>query len=71
MSLFDGGRAIHEFLHTDRFFAEMEGLFLAAVLGLVAILFKAAADRVEDPNINEPVSLALGNRQDTPPNKEP
>jgi hypothetical protein len=63
---FVGGRAIHEFLNVDRFLAEMEGLTLAAVLGLVAALLKGAADRVEDPQINEPVSLGLGNPQDAP-----
>jgi len=66
MLFFVGGRAIHEFLNVDRFLAEVEGLTLAAVLGLVAALLKGAADRVEDPQINEPVSLGLGNSQHVP-----
>jgi hypothetical protein len=44
----------------------MEGLSLAAVLCLVAALLKGAADRVEYPQINEPVSLGLANPKDAP-----
>jgi hypothetical protein len=66
-----GGRALHEFLNVDRSLAEIEADTLALVVFLIAVLLKGAADRVEDPDINEPISLALGNRQDTPPNKEP
>jgi len=40
-------------------FGEMTGIFLAAVLGLIAVLLKGLAERVEDHDNGEPVSLAI------------
>jgi hypothetical protein len=38
---------------------EMAGVVIAFVLGAVAFFLKAFADRVEDPDDGEPVSLAI------------
>ena len=59
LSFLVGGRALHEFSGFDRMFGEMTGIFLAAVLGLIAVLLKGLAERVEDHDNGEPVSLAI------------
>jgi hypothetical protein len=38
---------------------EMIGILLAAILGLIAVLLKGLAERVEDHDDGEPVSLAI------------
>ncbi|WP_142988318.1 hypothetical protein [Granulicella rosea] len=44
LSFFWGGRALHEFLGVDRLLAELGGLTLAAVAGLLGMLAKGAGD---------------------------
>lgn len=48
-----GGRAIHEFAHIDRLVAEMEGIVLAIVIGLLGYAAKSAAQNLEDDLSNE------------------
>jgi len=59
-SFWVGGRAIHEMTQTDRLLAEMEGIALAVVFALLAVLLKGLAERIEDPDYGETVSLAIG-----------
>lgn len=64
LSFWVGGRAIHEVIGTDRAFAEMEGIALALVLFLLAVVSKTSAERVEKGDNGELVSLAIGAESD-------
>jgi hypothetical protein len=43
-----GGRALHDFAKTDRMLAEMEGIGIAVVCGVLGSLTKAAGDRLAE-----------------------
>ena len=45
---FVGGRAISEFTKADRVLAEMLGIGLAFVFGIIGIVAKNAADNLDD-----------------------
>ena len=55
-----GGRALQEFANFDRMFGEAVGLVFALVLGMIAVFLKALAERIEDHDDGELVSLAIG-----------
>lgn len=55
-----GGRALHEFANFDRMFGEGVGLVFALVFGLIAVFLKAFAERIEDHDDGEPVSIGIG-----------
>ena len=59
LTFWAGGRALHEFGQIDRVLGEMVGLVLAGVLGLVAVLLRGFAQRIEDHDDGEPVSLEI------------
>jgi hypothetical protein len=41
-----GGRALHEFANTERMLAEIEGIGIAVVCGVLGVLTKAAGNRL-------------------------
>ena len=55
-----GGRALHEFANVDRIFGEGVGLVFALIIGMIAVFLKAFAERIEDDDDGEPVSLGIG-----------
>ena len=68
LSFWAGGRALHEFVKFDRMLGEMMGIVLALVLGLIAVFLKGIAQRIEDQDNGESLSLAIdaGNEGDKP-----
>lgn len=48
-----GGRALHEFVGVERALAEMEGIGLAAVCGVLGYAAKSAAENLLDPEENK------------------
>jgi RecB family exonuclease len=65
LSFWVGGRALHEFAGFDRIFGEMAGILLAISLGLIAFSLRGLAERIEDHDDGEPVSLELTDRKQT------
>ena len=49
-SFFVGGRAISEFAKIERMIAEVEGIGLAVVCGVIAFVAKTAADNLDKGN---------------------
>jgi hypothetical protein len=47
-AFFFGGRAIAEFTTTKRLLAEVEGMGLAVLLGIIGFVVKRAADNLSD-----------------------
>lgn len=66
LSFWVGGRALHEFAAFDRMFGEMTGILLAVVLGLIAVLLKGLAERIENRDDGEPVrfDMSEGKKED-------
>lgn len=64
LSFWGCGRALHEFAKFDRMFAEMIGIVLGLGLGLIAVLLRGFAERLEDHDDGEPVRLAINDRKE-------
>jgi hypothetical protein len=60
LSFWVGGRALNEFAKFDRMLGEMAGIGLAAVLGVIAVLLRGFAERLEDHDDGQSISLAIG-----------
>jgi len=43
-----GGRAIHDFVNTERILAEIEGIAVAAMFGGLGVIAKSFADRFDE-----------------------
>ena len=65
LSFWVGGRALHEFAGFDRIFGEMVGILLAIALGLITLSLRGLAERIDDHDNGEPVSLELSDRKST------
>ena len=65
LSFWIGGRALHEFAKFDRMLGELVGIGLAVVLGVIAVLLKGLAERIEDHDDGQPISLAISTTKES------
>ncbi len=67
LALWVGGRAINEFTGTERLLAEVEGIGLAAMCGVLGAFAKAAGKDLADAENRSRTSSAAGHRTTAAP----